>query len=132
MESREPIRLFRDLRVWREAVVLTAIVYPLARTLPKEEQYGLASQLRRAAVSGPANIAEGHGRRSTRAYLYHLSIARGSLTEVEALLSVAVALELFTEQQIAPARGVVNAAGRMVSGLANSLRRRSHPEVRAP
>ena len=72
-------RSFRDLTVWQRAMQLTISIYRLTATFPKEEQYGLTNQLRRAAVSIPSNIAEGQGRSSSREFGQFLSIARGSL-----------------------------------------------------
>ncbi len=120
----DAVRSFRDLNVWRNGVALTALVYPLAKLLPRDEQYALGSQLRRAAVSIPANIAEGHGRRSTGAYLYHLSIARGSLAEVESLIAVAQSLELLSDQQASPALIAAETLNRMLAGLISALRNR--------
>ena len=68
-------RSYRDLEVWQKALDLVVECYRLSRTFPKAELYGLSSQLQRATVSIPANIAEGHGRSHTREYLKHLSIA---------------------------------------------------------
>lgn len=79
----------RDLIVWRNAMDLTRMVYGMTRSWPADERFGLTAQVRRAAVSVPANIAEGHGRFSKREFLHHLSIASGSLREVETLLEVA-------------------------------------------
>src|SRR4051794_28308447 len=73
---------FRDLRVWQAAMGLVTAVYQLTQTFPREETYGLAGQMRRAAVSVPSNIAEGHAREHLREYLHHLSIAQGSLAEL--------------------------------------------------
>ena len=73
---------YEELEVWQQAMDLVTLVYRATQKFPKEEVYGLTSQLRRAAVSVPSNIAEGQGRRSTKEFLNHLSIARGSLMEV--------------------------------------------------
>jgi four helix bundle protein len=76
------VQTFRDLRVWQVGMDLVVGVYELTKALPKSETYGLSSQIQRAAVSVPANIAEGHTRHSLREYLHFLSIARASLAEV--------------------------------------------------
>jgi four helix bundle protein len=86
------IRSYRDLTVWQKAVGLVTEAYRLSDQLPKSEDFGLRLQVRRAAVSIPANIAEGHGRTGIGEYLHHLSIAHGSLAELETLLTVAVNL----------------------------------------
>jgi len=77
------INTFRDLRVWQAAVELVVEVYRLTGVLPKQETYGLVSQMQRAAVSIPSNIAEGHSREHIKEYLHHLSVAQGSLAELE-------------------------------------------------
>jgi hypothetical protein len=77
------IKSYRDLRVWGLAMDLVVESYRTNRSFPKEEIYALTAQFRRAAVSIPSNIAEGHGRKHTREYLHHLSIANGSLMELE-------------------------------------------------
>lgn len=83
------IRSYKDLLVWQRGMDLSALVYRLSAELPGDERYGLVSQMRRAAVSVPANIAEGHQRKSTKDYLRFLSIASGSLAEVETLIELA-------------------------------------------
>lgn len=83
MSARTLIRSHRDLKVWREAIELADLLYDVAGLLPRSELYGIGAQLRRAAVSVPSNIAEGHGRRHLGDYLRHLSFALGSLMEIE-------------------------------------------------
>jgi four helix bundle protein len=79
---------FRDLLVWQKAIELVIEVYRLTSKFPKHETYGLCSQMQRASVSIPSNIAEGHGLKKTRAYLRHLSISCGSLAELETQLEI--------------------------------------------
>ncbi|MFV9505811.1 MAG: four helix bundle protein [Oscillochloridaceae bacterium umkhey_bin13] len=86
------IQSYRDLLVWQKSMDLVTEIYQLTRQFPHEELFGLTSQTRRAAVSIPANIAEGYGRIHRKEYLHHLSIARGSLMEVETHLQIAVRL----------------------------------------
>jgi four helix bundle protein len=81
-------RKHRDLRVWQEAVALSVLVYRFTERFPRHEQFGLTSQLRRAAVSIAANLAEGAARRSTRERLQFIAIARGSASEVDTLLEI--------------------------------------------
>ena len=88
----QPIQNFRDLKVWQLGMELVERIYRLSNTFPPEERFGLTSQLRRAAASVPANIAEGHARRTTKDYLRFLSIAVGSLAEVETFIELAVRL----------------------------------------
>ncbi|HEX3144767.1 MAG TPA: four helix bundle protein [Pyrinomonadaceae bacterium] len=82
------IRSFRDLRVWQAGIDLVRSVYELTLNFPRSEVYGLASQMQRAAVSIPSNIAEGHARESTKEYLHHLSIAQASLAELETQIEI--------------------------------------------
>src|SRR2546430_10031541 len=83
------IRSYRELEVWQKAMDLVVLCYQVAAKFPKGEMYGLVVQLQRAAVSVPANIAEGQGRNHTREFINHLSIAYGSLMEVETHLQIA-------------------------------------------
>jgi four helix bundle protein len=83
---------YSELLVWQKAMDLVSSTYRLAASFPDGEKFGLIGQLQRAAVSMPANIAEGHGRKSTKAYLHHLSIANGSLMELETLIRIAARL----------------------------------------
>jgi four helix bundle protein len=83
------IKSYRDLRVWQEAMTLAEACYRLTRGFPKEEMFGLSSQIRRSAASIPANIAEGHGRENTQSFIQYLRIAQGSLKELETHLMLA-------------------------------------------
>ena len=122
------ITSYRDLVVWTRAMDLVEASYKLTKLLPQSEIYGLSSQLRRAAVSIPANIAEGHGRRNLGEYLQHLSIANGSLKELETHLLIAGRLNYFTANEIAPALDSCAEIGRMLSGLIQKLRQRKLQE----
>lgn len=88
------IRSYRNLIVWQKSIDLTVRTYKLTGRFPSEEKYGLTSQMRKAAASIPANIAEGHARRSTGEYLQFLGIARGSLAELETFLILSERLGL--------------------------------------
>jgi four helix bundle protein len=114
---------YRDLRVWQTAMDLVVEVYSLAKLLPADERFGLGAQLRRAAVSVPANIAEGHGRLLRAEYLHHLSIARGSLKELETLLSIAERLGYISADRLANAAKLCESTSRMLTRLRGSLRR---------
>lgn len=83
MPIKRPVNSFRDLRVWQAGIDLVEQVYRLTARFPREEIYGLTSQIQRAAVSIPSNIAEGHTREHSKEYLQHLSIAQASLAELE-------------------------------------------------
>ena len=116
---------YRDLLVWQKAMTLTAGVYRLSRRLPKDETFALGSQLRRAAVSVVSNIAEGHQRNHLGEYLHHLSIARGSLAELETQLMVAETVEYVTGHDTKPLMEDADEIGRMLSGLMRRLASRS-------
>ncbi len=93
------INSFRDLRVWQAGMDLVELIYRLTQKFPSCEVYGLTSQMRRAAVSIPANIAEGHTREHTKEYLNHLSIAQASLAEVQTHIEIAVRLRYLTVEE---------------------------------
>jgi len=118
----------KDLEVWQKAMDLVIDIYKLTASFPSKEVYGLASQMQRAAVSIPSNIAEGHGLKQTQAYLRHLAIANGSLTELETQLEIAERLGYLSVE----GRPIIQKAhevGRMLSGLRKSLRSRlAEPE----
>ena len=82
------IASYRDLNVWKEGIALTLSVYKLTAQFPDTERFGLVSQMRRCAVSVPSNIAEGHARLSTREYIRYVSVALGSLAELETQLQL--------------------------------------------
>jgi four helix bundle protein len=111
----------RDLHVWQKAMDLVTACYRITARFPKSETYGLASQLQRAAVSVPANIAEGKGRASTGAYLQHLSIAAGSLAELDTHLGVAQRLGYTNESEVSIITEQLEEVGRMLTGLRKSL-----------
>jgi four helix bundle protein len=110
-----------DLHVWRKAMDLVVDVYQLTKTLPPEEKYGLASQMQRAAVSIPSNIAEGHGRKSTKVYLNHLSMAHGSLMELETQLEITYRLSYIDRECHDGLCGKAAEIGKMLNALQNSL-----------
>ena len=115
------MKSYRDLEVWRTAMELVEAVYRLTKGFPATERFGLASQLQRAAVSIPANIAEGYGRTHRGDYLHHLSIARGSLAEIETLLLIALRLEFIARKEIRPTWTTSQRVGQMLTKLIASL-----------
>jgi len=119
------IRTYRDLFVWRKAMDLVVTSYDLAKKFPRQEIYGLTAQLQRAAVSIPANIAEGHGRKHRGDYLHHLSMARGSLLELETHLLIAVRLKYVDAGDVQLILESTDELGRMISGLIQKLRDKS-------
>ena len=88
------VESYRDLEVWQRAMDLAVAAHRLTESFPSHQQFGLRTQLQRAAMSVPSNIADGHGRSSTREYLHHLAIAHGSLMELETQVGLAVRLKI--------------------------------------
>ncbi len=113
---------FRNLRVWQRAHNLTLELYAETRTFPKEERYRLTSQLRRAAASVPANIAEGQGRTGSREMIHHLSIAQGSLAELETLILIAQDLHYLDDADCDTLLARATEVRRLIGGLIRSLR----------
>ena len=120
------IASYRDLVVWQRAMELVEQVYRVTSQLPRSERFGLLEQLRRAAVSIPANIAEGHGRFSRGDYVRHLHIANGSLMELETELAIAARLGFLADSLKEPVTALAAEVGRMLAGL---LRRLKIPQV---
>ena len=116
---------YSDLLVWQKAMDLVEEIYKLTATFPQTEQYGLSSQMQRAAVSIPSNIAEGHGRKSTKAYLNHISIASGSLMELETQLQISCRLKYVERRPLDGLLDKTDEVGKMLSGLRSSLNPKS-------
>ena len=114
-------RSFRGLLVWRQAMDLARDCYLLTKAFPKEELYGLTSQIRRAAASVPANIAEGTGRTARKDFVNFLRIAQGSLREVETYLLLAMEVKLANSQAIAPLLAQAISVARLLNRLIQSL-----------
>ena len=114
-------RSYSELIAWQKAMDLVQAVYETARTFPKEELYPLTDQLKRAAVSVPSNIAEGHGRKSTKDFLHHLSIAYGSLMEVETRILVAVRIGYLSKEVGDKILERAVEVGRLINELSNAL-----------
>jgi len=111
----------RQLVVWQKGLALALQTYRMSRRFPREETYGLTSQIRRAAVSVPSNVAEGNGRIHRAEYIHHVSIARGSLREVETLVEIACGLEYISEEELASFRELLDHVGRMLTRLLKKL-----------
>ena len=112
---------YRDLLVWQKAMDLVVAVYRLSQAFPNTEKFGLASQIQRAAVSIPSNIAEGHARKSSGAFVNHLSIAAGSLAELETQIMLAQRLGFCQKTSAEPLLAMTDEIGRMLAGLKTSL-----------
>jgi four helix bundle protein len=115
------VQTYRDLDVWQRAMDLVESVYRVTASFPTEERFGLTSQLRRAAVSVPANIAEGNARIHRGDYLRHLSIARGSLAELETELIAAGRLGFVTREQATPTWKLAVSTGQLLNKLIRVL-----------
>ncbi|WP_315863138.1 four helix bundle protein [Thermosynechococcus sp.] len=117
------LQSYRELVAWQKSMLLVEKIYQLSSQLPKEETYGMRSQLTRAAVSIPANIAEGQARQSTGEFLQFLGIARGSLAELETLLILCGNLSLLPQENVKGALNACDEIGKLLTGLVKSLRR---------
>lgn len=115
------VKSYRDLRVWQQGIQIVKEVYRLVKKLPKEETYALSDQLRRAAVSIPANIAEGQAKQHTRDYRRHLTIAKGSLAEVDTLFVIAGELGYIQQDEITRMESKLRDLRMPLQGLINRL-----------
>jgi four helix bundle protein len=120
------ITSYEDLEVWQLAMSLAEACYELTRDFPKEELYGLTSQVRRAVVSIPANIAEGFGRDQTGSYIQFLRIALGSSRELETHLLLASRLKLTTMERATPCRDTTVRVSKMLRSMIRSLEARQN------
>ena len=120
-KSQTRIASYRDLAVWQLAMDIVIGVYRVTRPFPAEERFGLVAQLRRAAVAIPSNIAEGHSRLGVGEFRRFVSIARGSVAEVETQLAVAVALSLVVTDEIASLASQLDRLSKMLFSLYRSL-----------
>jgi four helix bundle protein len=114
-------RHYKDLLIWQRGMGLAKMVYQLTSGFPGEERFGLTSQLRRASVSVPSNIAEGQARQSTKEFLQFLSHAEGSLAEVETQLLLSVELGFAQKPQVEPALGEIDELQKMIVALKRKL-----------
>ncbi len=118
------LKSHRDLKVWQMAMELAKNCYRATNAFPREELFGLTSQIRRASASVPANIAEGQGRNQTKEILNHLSIARGSLMELDTHLELSQRIGFLSQQELEKLFALSDQISRMLSGLRRALRRR--------
>ena len=117
---------YRDLEVWQKAMEVAKAIYLLTQGFPQAELYGMTSQLRRAATSIPANIAEGWGRRYTAEFIQFLRQANGSRTEVETLLLLSIEINLCTREEASQLLEVLHVIGKQLNNLERSLHRREN------
>lgn len=117
----KPIQSYKDLEAWQQSLALVEECYRATRSFPVDERFELSAQLRRAAVSIASNIAEGHSRRSTRAYLNHVSIALGSQAELETELEIARRLGFVGGKTSEKLDGIARQVGRLLYGLHRAI-----------
>ena len=118
---KKPITDYRDLDVWKEAMTLAAETYEMTRTFPRDEMFGMTSQMRRASVSVAANIAEGYGRQQTKPFIQFLRVSQGSLKELETLLILAERVGLVGRESCDRAMDRCQRIGKMLVGLVRKL-----------
>jgi len=116
------VQSFRYLQVWQKSMELTVVVYRITQSFPREEAFGLTSQLRRSAVSIPSNIAEGQGRLNTREFRQFLGIARGSNCELQTQLEIARRLGLGNLQLLNEAESLSHEIGKMIFAILGKLK----------
>jgi four helix bundle protein len=119
------VRSYRDLRVWQDAMALAEECYKLTRGYPRDELFGLTSQIRRASSSIPANIAEGNGRELTGSYIQSLRVSQGSLKELETHLLLSERIGLADGPTVAAMLTQCEAVGKMLRVLIRTLQRKS-------
>lgn len=113
---------FKELLVWQKSINFVTEIYETTNSFPRDEMYGLTSQIRRASISIPSNIAEGNSRRSVADYLQFLKIARGSSAEVETQLIIAKNLKFLNEESYLKLNHDIIEISKMLNGLINSLK----------
>ena len=116
-----PIRSYQDLEVWQMSMDLAEKCYKLTHAFPREEQYGLIAQIRRAAVSIPANIAEGYGRDMTGSFVQFLRVAQGSARELETHLLLSARLQFATSESVAGPLSLIERISKMLRSLIRKL-----------
>ena len=118
------VNSYQDLKVWQLGMKLAEDCYNLTKPFPKEELFGMTSQIRRAATSIPVNIAEGWGREGTREYIQFLRVAQGSLKELETHLILCQRVDLARQDQVTPMLSICTELGKMIRSLIGSLQRK--------
>jgi four helix bundle protein len=120
------VQSYQDLEVWKRGMELSKAVYLVTRRLPREETYGLVSQMRRAVISIPSNIAEGWGRQTTKQYIQFLQIAQGSAAELETQLLLTVDLEMLKKSEIHTPVDLLTQIRKMLRSLIGALKRKGN------
>ena len=119
------LKHYRELKVWQKAYNLCLDIYKVTKDFPKEERYGLTSQIRRSAVSIPSNIAEGYGRKTTQEYIHFLYIAYGSNCELETQVLLSIDLRYLKKKDSVRIKEGIEEVERMLKGLINSLKKKT-------
>ena len=119
-----PVHSYQDLVVWQKAMTLAAVCYRKTRSFPRSEVFGLTAQIRRAAASIPANIAEGYGREHTGSYIHHLRISQGSLKELETHVLLAQTVELMDSEDAQQVLDASEEVGKLLRSLIRALQDR--------
>lgn len=115
------MQAYRKLHVWAKAMDLVDEIYKVSASFPREEMYGLTSQLRRSAISVPSNIAEGSQRNSSKEFIQFLAIAYSSLAEVETQLEISFRQKYLKKEQLDKLFNLTSEVGRMLNGLMTSV-----------
>lgn len=118
------VQSYQELKVWQKAMDLAVSCYQVTKAFPKDELYGLTSQIRRAATSVPANIAEGQGRHGTKEFLHFLSVARGSIKELETHVILSQRVGLLQCEELQSVLAQTEEISRMMAGLRAALESR--------
>ncbi|HZR19260.1 MAG TPA: four helix bundle protein [Verrucomicrobiae bacterium] len=127
MESTIKIKSYKDLLVWQKGINLVRLTYEMTKEFPADERFGLVSQLRRAAVSVPSNIAEGQSRHTTGEFIQFISHAEGSLAELETQIIISVDLSLTSSAKAEPILALIEELQRMLNSLRQKLATRHSP-----
>ena len=115
------MKYYKDLKVWQKSMDLAILIYQLVKTLPKDEIFVLSSQMRRAAISIPSNIAEGQSRKSTKEFQRFLSIAKGSNSELETQLMICVRIGYLSNNVVEPLLSLTEEIAKMLFSLSKTL-----------
>jgi four helix bundle protein len=117
----EKLKSYKDLIVWQKSLTLVKLVYELTRSFPSDERFGLISQMRRAAVSVPSNLAEGHARNTSGEFIQFISHAEGSLAELETQTILAIELNFCSIAEAQPIQNLIEEVQKMANALRRSL-----------
>ncbi len=115
---------YKELEVWKLSMRMVLEVYKVTKNLPNDERYGISSQMKRAAVSVPSNIAEGHSRFHNKAFIQFLRIAQGSCSELNTLVLLATVLEMIKKQDVVLLQDKIDHISRMIARLISSLEKK--------